>query len=664
MLVYQGQPKANPDGVESVTAILPTKAEAGAPCIVLWRKATTASTNSKSASREPPNFGNFEAILEKDDNKNIKFKSSTSKLELEFTGDHKTVSLSFQPENGGQIQNIKLTLALGDPFKTHSPQSEASIFGGPVIVQNKGRGNLVALVLCEKDEKGSQKPISVLIEWGSEVAMAEIPLRVQTCQSQDKDTIPDHDENLCFSLNSRQHHFHGMVRRPRRSPPEMLLQIRPQSDIKSDAKPDTKSGTKSNAKSDEKSDEPAAWQTTQSYPSLGKYSNSMHSIVRRSADARHTRVWNDTAENDKGIAPSLVTVTIQESGAKNTSYNKGMAAAGLFVSLLGVAACAAPPSLSSVGWAIGIIGLLLAGQSGHDNFHEDPGKSITKVLYPRDRICRRAVGNDGNEIIVYRAYMEGHLLKITKYFLPTAGVGIHRVTSIINSPPPPQGPAWEVEDMFTFQFAEPQIINLYRYIKIRGLVPTGTNEGGSGLPSHGLPSAGSFVWFDINGKFLKFYEAKKEGSKGQDAITRFGFGLFDPKKDNEAIHHNVMSLVQGTNTQLSTNIAVLNLDDDHGTPVVAMHNWKVSDSDRIAKAERQEDVLDFIKSHRRNWNWGYQWDKKSGEISIIRSPYHYRNDFMTQHEGTHLFLPITNKEWTYTSMVGKDPKPAPTPSRR
>ncbi|GFP55778.1 hypothetical protein TASIC1_0005063600 [Trichoderma asperellum] len=429
MLVYQGQPKANPNGVESVTAILPTKAEAGAPCIVLWRKATTASTNSKSASREPPNFGNFEAILEKDDNKNIKFKSSTSKLELEFTGDHKTVSLSFQPENGGQIQNIKLTLALGDPFKTHSPQSEASIFGGPVIVQNKGRGNLVALVLCEKDEKGSQKPISVLIEWGSEVAMAEIPLRVQTCQSQDKDTIPDHDENLCFSLNSRQHHFHGM----------------------SDAKPDTKSGTKSNAKSDEKSDEPAAWQTTQSYPSLGKYSNSMHSIVRRSADARHTRVWNDTAENDKGIAPSLVTVTIQESGAKNTSYNKG-----------------------------------------HDNFHEDPGKSITKVLYPRDRICRRAVGND----------------------------------------------AWEVEDMFTFQFAEPQIINLYRYIKIRGLVPTGTNEGGSGLPSHGLPSAGSFVWFDINGKFLKFYEAKKEGSKGQDAITRFGFGLFDPKKDNEAIHHN------------------------------------------------------------------------------------------------------------------------------
>jgi hypothetical protein len=656
MLVYQGQPKANPQGVESVTAILPTKADAGTPCIVLWRKATTASTSSKAASKEPPNFGNFEAILEKSDDRNAKFKSTASTLALEFTGDHKNVSLSFQPNHGGQIQDIKLTLVLGDPFKTHSPQSEASIFGGPVIIQNKGRENLIALVLSEKDDKGSHKPISVLIEWGAEVAMAEIPLRVQTCQSKGKDTIPDHDENLCFSLNSSQHHFHGMIRRPRRSPPELLLQIRPQSTNQLISQSNTLSDSKSNAQSDDKFDEPA-WQTTQSYPSIGKYSNSMHTIVRRSADARHTRVWNDTADNDKGIAPSLVTVTIQESGAENDRYNKGMAAAGLFVSLLGVAACAAPPSLSSVGWAIGIVGLLLAGQSGHDNFHEDPGKSITKVLYPRDRICRRAIGNHGNEIIVYRAYMDGHSLKITKYFLAEAGAGITRVTSIINSPPPPQGSPWQVEEMFSFQFAEPQVINLYRYIKIRGLVPTGNNEGGSGLPSQGLPSAGSFVWFDTNGKFLKFYEAKKEqGGKRPDPITRFGFGLFDPKNDNKAIKHNVMSLVQGTSTQLSTNIAVLNLDDDHGTPVMAMHNWKVSDSEWIASADKQEDVLAFIKSNRRNWDWGYQWDSKSGDIYRISSPFHYRVDFMTQNEGTHLFLPVSNKEWTYTSMVARDPK--------
>lgn len=649
MLVYQGQPKANPDGVESVTAILPTKAEAGAPCIVLWRKATTASTNSKAASKEPPNFGNFEAILDKGDDKNTKFKSAASNLELNFTGDHKTVSLSFQPTHGGKIQHVNLTLALGDPFKTHSPLSEASIFGGPVIVQNKGRENLIALVLCEKDEKGSQKPISVLIEWGAEVAMAEIPLRVQTCQSKDKDTIPGHDENLCFSLNSRQHHFHGMVRRPRRSPPELLLQIRPQSSNQSN----TKSVATANTKSDEKPNEPEAWQTTQSYPSIGKYNNSMHTIVRRSAGARHTRVWNDTADNDKGIAPSLVTVTIQESGAANDTYNKGMAAAGLFVSLLGVAACAAPPSLSSVGWAIGIIGLLLAGKSGHDNFHEDPGRSITKVLYPRDRICRSAVGSDGNEILMYRAYMEGHVLKITKYFRPSAGVGIYRVSDIVNGP---QG-SWQVEEMFSFQFAEPQVINLYRYIKITGLVPTGNNEDGSGLPTHGLPSAGSFVHFDTNGKFLKFYEAKREqGGKRADPITRFGFGLFDPKNDNKAIQHTVMSLVQGTSTQLSTNLAVLNLDDDHGTPVVTMHNWKVCDPDWVARADKQEDVLNFIKANRRNWNWGYQWDSKSGDIYVIDSPYYYRNDFMTQNEGTHLFLPITNKAWTYTSMVVKDPK--------
>ncbi|KAM0264226.1 hypothetical protein ACHAQJ_000713 [Trichoderma viride] len=632
MLIYQGQAKANPDGVESVTALLPTRAEAGAPCVVLWRNGSKIQATKKTAGNvETSKFGNFEAILEKDGNQNTKFKSVSSGLELEFSGGQKTLSLSFQPTHGGQILTVPMALTLGDLHKSTSPESEAYIFGGHVIVQNQFLGNLIAVVLCEKDGKGSQKPVLALIEWGSETAMAEIPLGVQTCQSQDANTIPGHDENICFGLNSRQHHFHGQLKRHRGSPSELLLHIRPLSTERA----------------------AAAWQTTQSYPAIRKYNKSMEAIVSRSKRSHPTKVWNDTGDDNNDIAPALVTVTIQQSGARIDNYNKGMAGAGLFVALLGVAACAAPPSLSSVGWAVGIVGLLLAGQSGHDNFHEDPDKSRTRVLYPRDAVSLAASGADSNEIVMHRAYMEGSRLKITEYIVPKVGPFLYRVTDIISGRALNEELTRTTKDLFTFTFPEPQVINIYRYISIRGFIPSPTKDKGSGLPTHGLPKAGSLVLYDADGKFLMFHDAKQEqGGKRADVVDRFGAGLFDPK--GKVIRSDVTSLVQGVNPQLSSNMKIANLDDHHNTPVLVMNNWKVcavGTGEFVAKADDEESVLKVIKGDRRRRFREYQWDS-NGNIYRLEQGI-YEASFLTQNNGTHLFFAISHHDWTYTSMVTK-----------
>jgi hypothetical protein len=643
MLIYQGQAKVNPDGVESVTALLPTRAEAGAPCIVLWRNSSKVPATKKGATDvEPSKFGNFEAILEKDGNQKTKFKSVSSMLELEFSGNQKTLSLSFQPTHGGQILTIPMTLTLGDPNKSSSPDCEAILFGGSVTVENKGRGNLIAVILCEKNEKGSQKPILALIEWGSETAMAEMPLGVRTCQSQDMTTIPNHDESLCFGLNSSEHHFHGQVKRNRRSPPELLLHIRP----------NTKDAAAATAVTAATA---AAWQTTQSYPTIRKYDTSLQAIVSRSKRSPHTKIWNNTGDDTNDIAPALVTVTIQESGEKLNGYNKGMAAAGLFVALLGVAACAAPPSLASVGWAVGIVGLLLAGKSGQDNFLEDPGKSHTRVLYPGDAMCRGSDGTGSNEIIIYRAYVEGNRLKITEYFLSSAGSGVYSVTGIINGQPRKA----VTKDLFSFQFLKPQVLKIYRYITIPGLAPA-PREGSSGnmsktLPSNGLPKAGSMVWYDNDGKFQEFFDIKKKDSKGElpDVIDHFAAGMYD-HSDN-LLRSDIMALVQEVKPQLSSNMSIVNLTNDHNTPVLVMKNWKVSDTRRwIANIDKEENVLNFIKTDRRNWGWGYQHDSK-GDLYPISTPYYFRSDFMTQSKGTNLYLPLSHKDWTYTSMVMDKP---------
>lgn len=82
-----------------------------------------------------------------------------------------------------------------------------------------------------------------------------------------------------------------------------------------------------------------------------------------------TKVWNNPADPKSDTKAGIIICTNQQSGALADHYNKGMAAAGLFVALLGVAACAAPPA---AGVVVGIGGLVFAGQSMYDNFYEEP----------------------------------------------------------------------------------------------------------------------------------------------------------------------------------------------------------------------------------------------------------------------------------------------------
>ncbi|KAL7914295.1 hypothetical protein GGI35DRAFT_439868 [Trichoderma velutinum] len=377
-------------------------------------------------------------------------------------------------------------------------------------------------------------------------------------------------------------------------------------------------------------------------------------MAPQSSPGPYTKVVNDTGLDDGDIAPAIISVTIQKSGNRKRGTNKGMAGAGLYAALLGATGFASPPSLSSTSWAVGIIGLLLAGQSTHDISQTDDSKSHSRVLYLGDAAShgvaapRRSEEQNCNEIVMYRAYMDGSILKITEYFVPSVGSSLYNASDIIKGCTHGGTVDREVKDLFTFTFPEPRVINLYRYVSIRGLSPTPSSGAhGSGLPSDGLPKQGSLVWYDADGQFL----AQWDGGKQEEVVDRFGAGCFD--SNNKVIRRNLVSFVQETKPQLSSNMSILHLSDKFNTPVLVLNNWKVSDTgNRVANVATQEEVMRFIKADQRNWDGGYQWDS-NGDIYPCSSPYEYRVDYMTRSEDSHLFFPLTDKDWTFTTMIVK-----------
>nr|WNZ75437.1 hypothetical protein [Trichoderma harzianum] len=363
-------------------------------------------------------------------------------------------------------------------------------------------------------------------------------------------------------------------------------------------------------------------------------------------------VVNDTGL-DEEIPPAIISVTIQESGSKAAGYNKGLAGVALYAALLGTSGIGSPPSQSSASWAVGIIGLLLTSQSKHDISQTDDGKSHSRVLYLGDAVSRDVDEGGANEIVMYRAYMNKNVLWITEYFVASAGASLYSASDIIKKYT--HGPILhgEVRDLFTFAFPEPHVINPYRYISICGLNPTPSNGTyGSGLPSHGLPIEGSLIWYDTDGNFMMRWESyRPQGGKQKDVVDCFGAGLFD--SNDRAIIPRRVAFVQGVKPQLSSNMAILHLSDRHNTPVLVLNNWKASDTrDWAARAATQEEVMQFIETDQRNGNIGYQWDS-NGDIYPCSSPYYYRSDYMTQSEGSHLFFPIADEDWTYTTMIAK-----------
>ncbi|KAF3069916.1 hypothetical protein CFAM422_006719 [Trichoderma lentiforme] len=322
----------------------------------------------------------------------------------------------------------------------------------------------------------------------------------------------------------------------------------------------------------------------------------------------YTKVVNDTGL-DEEIAPAI----ISQAASKEDGYNKDLAGVALYAALLGAAGIGSPPSLSSTGWAVGIIGLLLASQSKHDIFETEDGKSRSRVLYLGDAVSRNVDEGGANEIAMYRAHMDGNVLWITEYFVPSAGAFLYSASDIIKEHTHGGISSREVRDLFSFAFPEPQVINPYRFISIRGMNPTpSSGTYGSGLPSYGLPKQGALIWYDADGKFMMQWESHRpQGGRQEDVVDRFGAGQDEASAE-----------------------AILHLSDRYNTSVLVLNNWKVSDCDWAARVATQEE------------------DSK-GDIYRCALPFHYRSDFMTRSEGSHLFFPVIDEDWTYTTMIVK-----------
>ncbi|RFU80353.1 hypothetical protein TARUN_1819 [Trichoderma arundinaceum] len=373
-------------------------------------------------------------------------------------------------------------------------------------------------------------------------------------------------------------------------------------------------------------------------------------MVAQFSKSYTTKVWNDTADHPRHHTdPAIIICTIQQSGALVENYNKGMAAGGLFVALLGVAACAGPPA---AGMVVGIGGLVLAGQSVYDNFYEDANKSRTRVLYLGDAVTRSANDRDDNEIILLRAYMtEGvdttgakrPMIKVTRYFLPKATAGYqYSVTDILDDK------TTVVEDQFGFYFREPHVILPRLYISIRGMRPTGTAKGSEDPPEE-LPKPSSGLWYDPTGKFKKFY-VRKERDK---TTGRWGdvFDSFEHSKDVR----DIVTIVEGIPTWLSSSIRITNLPDERKTPVLVMGGWTSSAvKDKIGHYQNETEVLKLIRNQRGS-PFGYRWDltnpvKDSNDVYPIDW---YNKGSITKSMGSYIFFVIKDTDWTYTTTIVK-----------
>lgn len=621
MLLYQGRAaELNPDGIDVVIVILPVRIDIGAPCIVFWHKKpqSTTSMGVKTAI-EGSGFESLDTVLSKEtvgnDYTNTTFTSASYQLELGFKGCLTTFRLSFQPLDGNQILTLSMSLILGDPCISAGPNYELSIFGGSVIIDERPPEDLFA-ILCARRDEGSCQLVSAFIALGTETAAAEIVLSNTRQSEGQQQLLPDFDNKAGFALDSSNHRFSGAMD-VAQQPSSLLLEICPRCR--------------------------AEWGTRQSIPLIDRYNDVTRNMFAQFGKSYTTKVWNNTADPKSDTKAGIIICTIQQSGALADNYNKGMAAAGLFVALLGVAACAAPPA---AGVVVGIGGLVLAGQSMYDNFYEDPNKSRTSVLYLGDAVSRSANDRDSNEVILLRAYMHDakdstgvmrHMLKVTKYFLPRVIGGEFGVTDILNNP------NTEVEDYFSFYFPKPHVILPRRYISIRGMRPT---TGGSAQPPEILPKPSSGLCYDQKGKFKSFYDRKN-----RDETSHRWKDVFDGFEYSKDVR-DIVTLIEGIPAWISQSVRVTNLPDERKTPVLVLENWKTSGSlDLIGHSQSETGVLKLIRNDR--WFFGYQWNLTNpvGDSGDLSSFGWFQGGLITRSTGSHILFVITDKDWTYTTTI-------------
>ncbi|GFP57621.1 hypothetical protein ACSS6W_010032 [Trichoderma asperelloides] len=320
------------------------------------------------------------------------------------------------------------------------------------------------------------------------------------------------------------------------------------------------------------------------------------------------------------------------------AYGKAVAAGGLFLSILGLAAGAAAPAANLL---VGLGGLFLSSQSPFHNFHATQSSEIvSRVLFFNDALKWPVHKGKSGVAILFHAQIHGTQVKVTLYE-KECSLDINYVEKIIG------GDFNEKKDCFTFNINGTHKFAHRRYLAIRGISPGGIISNSTDWKD--IPEPGSAIVFDTSGKLLNYYPQKKE-NYGKDLFEKCTFNF---KGDA------VIQLVQGESDHISPSLSVLNLTDDKHTPVLKMHGWKCNYlGSKIGNALDNElqKVLDIIRDNKRQLFWGYQWIRDSqkrnyGDVYGLTWP--HDGDSISRIPNSELFFVIGDKDWTYTSTIVK-----------
>ncbi|EEP79336.1 predicted protein [Uncinocarpus reesii 1704] len=589
MLVYHGLiSNGSATGIQSVLAILPARTETGSRCVILWHSGSHTPSGPE-VDTNPGGFGRFDTILDEveNDGDDIVFRSGEPySLKMRFSEDQEKLDLSFQP-----MVRQKTTACLSMGLVLRCPPSHNSwveyapaIFWGPIMTKDEYHGRIIVFVLCLKDENGSSSPVAAFITWNAETAMFATSA---------EDFIKEESR---FTLSNQRYLFRGEVEYHEHASPQLLLQL-----ASSAPGPDQ-------------------WVTTQSLPALDNHC-ALIAGLGSSNWSDTVQVTNDTWE--------FVVCTIEKSDPNNEAYTKGMAAGGLFLAVLGVLACAAPPA---AGMVVGIAGLLLAGQSAYDTFSEQTGQATSRVLYSSDQATRSRKGSDDSDIIIFRVHMKENQLKITRYVVPKVKENWYFISDIFDNKLKNETP--QVKDWFTFPFEEPHTLVSRRYLTIPNMRPTA--DQGSPTPPKKVPDSGAGIHYNYEGGFERYYAVDEKHPK---------LNLFK----NFERHPGYTAIVQGDSEELNSRMTVRHMQNSAQSPILEMKHWKPVNyrKYKIGMAETgiNYDVLKLIHAdYQKSYTAGYLWDcTEAGAYGAV-----YRLSFQAgpnvrSRLSTHIFMGICFK---------------------
>lgn len=322
------------------------------------------------------------------------------------------------------------------------------------------------------------------------------------------------------------------------------------------------------------------------------------------------------------------------------AYGQAVAAAGLFLSILGIASGAATPAPEVL---VGLGGMHLSGQSSLHNFHAARSSEIvSRVLFFNDALKSTLEGGKTGVVLLVHLSIDGTQVKVTQY-KKEGSSDENYVGKIID------GDFTEKKDFFTFSVVGSHRLVHRRYLTLRGLSPHGIIS--SSTDWKDVPEPGSAVQFDTLGKLVLYYPQKK-GNEDKDLFAKCTLS----HKEGA-----VIQFVQGESSQISPSQSVLNLADDKHTAVLRMHGWGcIPLGTKIGNASDSElqNVLEMIRDTRDRSFWGYQWVRDAerngalyGDLYGLAWP--RRGDCLTRSAVSEVFFVVGDEDWTYTATISK-----------